>query len=489
MTIKDLKDILEKILEGFKQKKEEISEKRKLALQRKNIANQINDDYHNILSCAKEISKLISMGILNYLQDDFNSLLFIIENEDILKITHQYELAKSEISNIALKIGSIPEDYQEIEFIDKMIGELDLLLAKFKGDELIEPILDVDNFSNFIDGIDINKRIEILKLIIALNNESYKKMLNKNSDVEPSPLNEDLFTEVELDDLFHENEEKVDDELVVGACLTFGEEKIFNEMKEVLKSDIFDKMPNLSGYKTPISNCISNIEEANWLVGLDLSDKRDLIKSDINQLEFYWEVISEEVNRMLGEKNSVDLSSVKIIYLPYSNALTEDSFCDLEQVSYLEKDMGIDYGNEYSLIARFLEELKSPDTRIIKGRAEHQITVANSNQYWIKKSPPNKSRLCFRKVSNDKADHSVVMVVGINKQYGDGDGKKYVDLFDGRISRDNDVIQRMIVRFNEDKEYRDKVLKANFEVNERINNLLFSGKNKDMTASGKGARG
>lgn len=78
------------------------------------------------------------------------------------------------------------------------------------------------------------------------------------------------------------------------------------------------------------------------------------------------------------------------------------------------------------------------------------------------------------------------MVIGINKQYGDG--KKYTDLFDKRISRDNDVIQKMIVRFNEDKEYRDKVLRANLVVNERISNLL-SGKKKDMISFGKGARG
>lgn len=494
MTIKDLKDILEKVLEGFKQKKEEINKEREFALEGENIKKQINDDYHNILLYTEEINKFINMGMLDYLQDDFNSLLFIIKNEDILKMTFQYELARREIGDIALKIGSIQKDNQEIEFIDKMIGELDLLLAKFKGNELVYPILDVDVFSNFIDKIDINKRIEIMKLVIALNNESYKKVLNKNSCVVQKNTDVDLFTEVEIDNLFYEDEkeEKEDDRLVAEISLNEDEEKIFNEMKKVLLSDIFDKMPNLTGYKGPILECISNIEDVNGMIYLSFDDKRNLVKGDIEQLEWYWKAISEEVDRVLkDDEEKLDLEKVKIIYLPYSNTsnvLTEDSFCDLEQVTWLERDMGIDYINEYSLIARFLDELKDPDSRVIYGRSEHQITVNNSNQYWIKKCPPNKSRLCYRKVSNDKEEHSVVMVIGINKQYGDGDGKKYTDLFDKRISRDNDVIQKMIVRFNEDKEYRDKVLRANLVVNERISNLL-SGKKKDMISFGKGARG
>ena len=146
--------------------------------------------------------------------------------------------------------------------------------------------------------------------------------------------------------------------------------------------------------------------------------------------------------------------------------------------------------NDYNLIARFLSELGNYSSRVITNRGEHQLTIGSSSQYWVKKSPPSKPRLCWRKVSNDKEEHSVVMVIGVAKQYGNADGKGYIKTFDSRQNKFGNVIQAMIMKFNSDPEYREKVMRANLQINKRIEGILTGKKiDGDVNTTKKGSRG
>lgn len=82
MTVKELKEMFYKIIDGFKDKREKIIGKKKLIDEASKIAMEIGNDYHSILLYVLDIKKIIDDGILGYSIEDFNSLVLIIKMKD-----------------------------------------------------------------------------------------------------------------------------------------------------------------------------------------------------------------------------------------------------------------------------------------------------------------------------------------------------------------------------------------------------------------------
>lgn len=507
MTVKELKEMFNKIIDGFKDKREKIIGKKKLIDEASKIAMEIGNDYHNILLYALDIKKIIDDGILGYSIEDFNSLVLIIKNEEFLKRTSQFELALSEVLVIKSMLEGIYFDNSELEVIDKAILEINKFIDKFLNNDLREPILDIDEVDRLIGGFDVNRRIEVLKLLIELNNKAYERCLARKDDNVSEEKIDGLFDEVDVNNLFQSDkrEDKTDNDTGnsledrdVSDVLYYlnGEQKdIYDRARRIIQEGVIDKLP--ASYHNYKNEFIKNYKEIDETIGIEdfsFNDKIGFIKPLIGNLRAFLEVIDEAQDKFLVSDNKEELSLVKVIYLPDSdtaNLLTVDSFCDGNLTTCFEDDLvnGV-FVNDYNLIARFLSELDNYSSRVITNRGEHQLTIGSSSQYWVKKSPPSKPRLCWRKVSNDKEEHSVVMVIGVAKQYGNADGRGYIKTFDSRQNKFGNVIQAMIMKFNSDPEYREKVMRANLQINKRIEGILTGKKiDGDVNTTKKGSRG